>query len=247
MTEHPGSAAAASPQATPEAAPHAPWGDGPPQRADKVILGVLMFMGLYYLATMFLVGPLVGRHPAWLALIRGSVSAVITLGALARTGHGSMMVAVLAGLPGTMMFDWVFWWAGRRWGENALRMVFRGRKAQRRIELVRRLGHRYGWLLLVTAYIGPIPMQLIAVAVAMAGMSLPVFLILDAIGALIWLGLWAGLGYWIGESAVRVAETVSHYSLEVTIALIVLLVARQVRSARRQAGALAGPPGWGRR
>jgi membrane protein DedA with SNARE-associated domain len=126
-------------------------------------------------------------------------------------------------------------------------MAFRGRKAERRIELVKRLGHRYGWLLLVTAYIGPIPMQLIAVAVAMAGMSLPVFLILDAIGALIWLGLWAGLGYWIGESAVRVADTVSHYSLEVTIALIVVIVVKQVRSGRRRAGAPAGPPGRGGR
>ncbi len=166
MTDHPGPAGAGLPAAHPGGgggggvAPHAPWGDGPPQRADKVILGLLMFMGFYYLATMFLVGPLVGPHPAWLAVIRGSVSAVITLGALARTGHGSMMVAVFAGLPGTMMFDWVFWWAGRRWGElPPFAWSFEGRKAERRIELVRRLGHRYGWLLLVTAYIGPIPMQ----------------------------------------------------------------------------------------
>jgi membrane protein DedA with SNARE-associated domain len=245
VTEHPGPAAEASPRPTP-AAPHTPWGEGHPQRADKVILGVMMFVGFYYLATMFLVGPLVGRHPVWLALIRGSTSAVITLGALARTGHGSMTVAVLAGLPGTMAFDWVWWWAGRRWGENALRMAFRGRKAERRIELVKRLGHRYGWLLLVTAYIGPIPMQLIAVAVAMAGMSLPVFLVLDAIGALIWLGLWAGLGYWIGESAVRVADTVSHYSLEVTIVLMVLLILRQARTARRRGNIPAGGSGRGR-
>lgn len=241
VTETAEPAATAPQEPGPAHGPHAPWGDGHPERADKLILSLMVFMGFYYLGTMFLVGPLVGRHPVWLALIRGSTSAVITLGALAGTGHGSMLVAIFAGLPGTMLFDWVYWWAGRRWGENALRMAFRGRKAERRIELAKRLGGRYGPLLVVTAYIGPIPMQLITVAVAMAGMSLPVFLILDAIGALIWLGLWAGLGYWIGEDAVHVADAVSHYSLQVTIGLVVLVVLRQ-SWARKRAGAPAGGP-----
>jgi membrane protein DedA with SNARE-associated domain len=240
MTEHPGRAAAA-PEPPAPATGHIilPW-VGQARRADKLVLGLMMFSGIYYLATSFLVGPWVGRHPVWLALVRGSASAVITLGALARTGHSSLVVAVLAGLPGTILFDWVFWWAGRRWGDNALHMVFRkGRNADKRIERTRRLTHRYGWLAVVTGYIAPIPVQLIAVAVGLGGMTLPVYVLLDAIGALIWLGLLAGLGYSIGQSAVDIADAVSRYSLRVTLGLIALIFVRQLWAGRRRAGAPA--------
>jgi len=217
---------------------HLPWKQVPWNQlktADKVILWLIAISGLYYLVTVPLVAPLVGSHPALLAIIRGSATAVITLGAKAATGHGSMVVAVCAGLPGTILFDWVFWWAGKRWGDNALHMLFRrGRNPERRIAQVKRLSHRYGWLAVVTGYIIPIPVQLIAVAVGLGGMSLPVYLVLDAIGALIWLGMLAGLGYWIGQSAVDVANAVSHYSLWVTLGIVGLVVARQYRTARHQ-------------
>jgi len=236
MTEPPGPAAAASERPVPRATHALPW-TGQAERADKAILGLMTFSGLYYMATSFLVGPWVGRHPVWLALVRGSATAVITLGALARTGHSSLVVAVLAGLPGTILFDWVFWWAGRRWGDNALHLVFRRRNAEKRIDQAKRLAHRYGWLAVVTGYVAPIPVQLIAVAVGLGGMTLPVYVLLDAIGALIWLGLLAGLGYSIGQSAVDIADAVSRYSLRVTLGLIALVFLRQLWTARRRAPA----------
>ena len=39
------------------------------------------------------------------------------MGARARIGEASIVEAVLLGVPSLMMFDWVFWWAGRRWGD----------------------------------------------------------------------------------------------------------------------------------
>jgi membrane protein DedA with SNARE-associated domain len=246
MTDHAGRPAGASEPTPRGGAPNLPW-TGQAQRADRAILGLIAFSGIYYLATSFLVGPWVGRHPVWLALIRGSATAVITLGALARTGHSTLTVAVLAGLPGTILFDWVFWWAGRRWGDNAVHLMFRkGRNADRRIVRVKRLAHRYGWLAVLTGYIIPIPVQLIAVAVGLGGMSLPAYVLLDAAGALIWLGLLAGLGYWIGQSAVDVADAVSSYSLRITLGLVAVILVRQFWSARRRTGAAAGPPRRGR-
>ena len=209
-----------------------PW-KGHAHRSDKLILGLIAFSGVYYLATTPLVAPLIGRHPVWLALMRGSATAVITLGALARTGHGSLVVAVLAGLPGTVLFDWVFWWAGRRWGDNALVVMFgRGRNPQKRIDRVKRISHRYGALAVVTGYIIPIPVQLIAVTVGLAGMPLLTYVVLDAIGAMIWLGLLAGLGYGIGQRAVDVANAVSHYSLRVTLGLMLVIFMRQMWTSR---------------
>src|ERR1700742_2859456 len=132
MTDHAGLSPGATKPPPRTGGPELPW-TGQAQRSDRLILGLIAFSGIYYLGTSFLVGPWIGRHPVWLALARGSASAVITLGALARTGHSTLTVAVLAGLPGTILFDWVFWWAGRRWGGNALHLMFRkGRNADRR-------------------------------------------------------------------------------------------------------------------
>jgi len=210
-----------------------PWA-GSGQRADKIIMGLIAFSGLYYLVTTPLVPELVVHHPVWLALMRGSSTAVVTLGALARTGHGSIVVAVLAGLPGTILFDWVFWWAGKRWGHNALAMMLgRSKNPQKRMARVESISGKYGPIAVVTGYIIPIPTTVIAVAAGLGGMSLPVYVILDAIGALIWLGLLAGLGWGMGQSAVDVVHAVSRYSLYLTIALVVLIIGRQVAMNRR--------------
>jgi membrane protein DedA with SNARE-associated domain len=78
----------------------------------------------------------------------------------------------------------------------------------------------------------PIPTAIIYVVVAWAGMGLVTFLILDAIGSLLWAGLLAGLGYELGHHAVVVAQTISHYGLWISIALVVVIVFFQVRSQR---------------
>jgi membrane protein DedA with SNARE-associated domain len=71
-------------------------------------------------------------------------------------------------------------------------------------------------------------------------MRLVVFLICDAIGALLWTALLVGLGYGLGQPAVDVVHRVSHYSLYVTIALVIFIVFRQSRVSRAQ---YRGEPG----
>jgi membrane protein DedA with SNARE-associated domain len=111
-------------------------------------------------------------------------------------------------------------------------MFGRGRNPQKRIDRVKRISHRYGALAVVTGYIIPIPVQLIAVTVGLAGMPLLTYVVLDAIGAMIWLGLLAGLGYGIGQRAVDVANSVSHYSLRVTLGLMLVIFMRQMWTSR---------------
>jgi membrane protein DedA with SNARE-associated domain len=203
-----------------------------------ICLAGIAFSGLYGLLLLPAVPALVGTHPVLLELFRGSMTSMVTMGALARTGHASLLVALAAGIPGTMMFDWLYWWAGRRWGSRALTMlVGRRPRAARRIPWVRKIAHRYGPLAVILAYLLPVPNVLIYAAVGWTGMSLAAFLVLDAIGALLWVGLLVGLGYAIGQRAVDVARAVSHYALAATVALIVLVIARQVWVSRREAGA----------
>ena len=63
--------------------------------------------------------------------------------------------------------------------------------------------------------------------VGWTGMRLVTFIVLDVLGAALWTGLMVGLGYAIGQSAVDVARTITHYSLLAMIALFAAIFARQ--------------------
>jgi len=70
-------------------------------------------------------------------------------------------------------------------------------------------------------------------------MRLVTFLVLDLIGALLWAGLLAGVGYTLGHHAVVAAKTISHYSWWFTIGIVALSVLVTVRSQRRLMAAAA--------
>jgi membrane-associated protein len=212
-----------------------PWGDGPPERTDLFLIGAITLSGIYLLILIPLTPALVGSHPVVLELLKGSLSAMITMGAMSRVGDASLAVAVLAAIPGLMMFDWLYWWAGRRWGENAISFfVGNHPKAAARTAKLERIIHRFGWLAIVIAYFQPVPNVLIYAAAGWTRMRLRTFLLLDLIGSLLWIGLCVGLGYAIGQRAVDVAKGVSRYALYVTIALVAIVLLRQYWAARRQ-------------
>jgi membrane protein DedA with SNARE-associated domain len=211
-----------------------PW-EGRAERADLIIVAGITVSGLYALILLPLVPSMVGSHPLLLELIRGSMTSIVTMGALARTGHAHLAVALFASIPALIVFDWAYWWAGRRWGNGALRMLGGAHpRGLKRAERMQRHMGRYGWLAVVVAYILPVPTALIDAAAGWAGMRLWVFLICDAIGALLWTALLVALGYALGQHAVDVVHTISHYSLYFTLALIAFIVVRQARATRAQ-------------
>jgi membrane-associated protein len=210
-----------------------PW-DGPTQVADRIIVAGIALSGLYGLALLPLFALLGSSHPALLELVRGSTASIINMGARANVGQTSFALAVLLGVPSVMMFDWVFWWAGRRWGERVFVWLL-GRddaKAKRRLARMRALERRFGPSAVVLAPVLPIPSVLIYAAVGDGGMRLATFLVLDVAGALLWTGLLATLGYQLGQRAVDVTDAVTHYSLWATLALIAAVVAVQAMRAQ---------------
>lgn len=214
--------------------PKLPW-EGKAQAADKAIVTAIMISGIYGLATMPLIPWMIQNHPVWLAAIRGGMTAIVNLGAMARIDEVHLAVAILVGLPATIMFDWAYWWAGRRWGEHALHMILgESRKTEARLAKVKRWTEKYGAVAVLTAYYLPVPTVLIYAAAGWAGMRLSTFLILDVAGALLWTTLLALLGYWIGQSAVDAVEAFAEYTLYITIGLVVVIVARQILVTRRQ-------------
>jgi membrane-associated protein len=217
-----------------------PW-DGPMQLADRVIVGGIAVAGLYSLVLLPLVPLLGSSHPALLELVRGSTASIINMGARASVGQTSFALAVLLGVPSVMMFDWLFWWAGRRWGDRVFIWLL-GRdndRARRRLARMHWFERRFGPLAVVLAPVLPIPSALIYAAVGDGGMRLATFLILDLMGTLLWTGLLATLGYQLGQSAVDVTDAIAHYSLWATLALIAAVITVQAvrtRAARRPVG-----------
>ena len=217
-------------------APSLPW-TGRPAREDKIILVAFAASGILPLALMPLVPVLVASHPALLELIRGSTASIINMGARARVGDESIVAAVLLGVPSLMMFDWASWWAGRRWGDRVVVWLLGGPspRTERRLARLHRVEARFGPVAVVLAYLLPLPRALVYAAVGDGGMRLWVFLVLDALGTLLWTALLAFAGWQLGQSAVDVANQIARYGLWVTIGLVVTITLwRSFRSPLRR-------------
>jgi membrane-associated protein len=212
--------------------PRIPWA-GRPRRVDILCWGGIVLSGLYYWALLPFVAPLVGTHPVLLEVLNGNTAAIIAAAAFVRVGHGTLVVVLLAAIPGLMKFDAFYWWAGRLWGERIIALLSgRRNRGRRYMARVQRWGRKFTWPAVVLAPFVPFG-TIIYVIVGWAGMGLVTFLILDVIGNLLWAGLLAGLGYELGHHAVVVAQTISHYGLWISIGLVVVIVFFQVRSQRR--------------
>jgi membrane protein DedA with SNARE-associated domain len=192
-----------------------------------------MLSGIFYWAMLPFRASLVGTHPVLLELLNGSTEAIVAAAAFARIGHGTLIVVLLAAIPGIMKFDPLYWWAGRLWGERIIALLGgRRNRGDKYMARVKRWGRKFTWPAVIVAQFLPIPNAIIYVIAGWAGMSLLTFIILDVIGTLLWAGMLVGLGYALGHHAVVVAQTISHYGLWISIGLIVLIVFFQVRSQR---------------
>lgn len=223
-----------------QARPDNPWDDprlpwsGKPGTADIICWAGITLSGIYYLVLLPFRASLVGTHPVLLELLNGSTEAIVSGAAFARVGHGSLVIVLLASIPGLMKFDVFFWWAGKLWGERVILLLSGRRKhGPRFMAQVRRWGRWFTWPAVIVSPFLPVPNAIIYVVAGWAGMRLVTFIILDVISTLLWAGMLAGLGYALGHHAVVVAQAISRYGLWISIVIVVLVIAGQVRAARR--------------
>jgi membrane protein DedA with SNARE-associated domain len=167
-------------------------------------------------------------------LLNGGAEAIISAAAFARTGHGTLIVAVLAAIPGLIKFDALYWWAGRLWGERFIVALPGSRRVARHMPRLEQAGRKVTWPAVIASSFLPIPKAIVFVVAGWTGMRLITFLVLDLIGALLWAGMLSGLGYSLGHGAVVAATTISRYSWWFTIGIVALSVIFVVRSQRRQ-------------
>ena len=212
--------------------PRLPWA-GKPGRADVLCWAAITLSGLYYLVLLPFRASLVGTHPVLLEVLNGSTEAIVSGAAFARVGHGSLVIVLLAAIPGLMKFDLIYWWAGRLWGERIILLLSGRRKhGPKFMARVHKWGRWFTWPAVVIAPFLPLPNAIIYAVAGWAGMSWVTFLILDLIGSLAWAGVLAGLGYELGHHAVVVAQEISRYGLWISLAIVALVVVGQIRNAR---------------
>jgi membrane protein DedA with SNARE-associated domain len=213
-----------------------PW-LGQPRAADLICFaGIVLSIG-YGFAAIALTPQLIATHPVLLEILTGSTASVVAAGAFSDLDSKLQLgVVIAAALPDLMMFDPLYWWAGRRWGHRAVEWL--GRHNGRAAALVQRAeqrGSRFaGPAVLLSAFLPGIPAPLVYAAAGWAGLGLVPFLVCDAIGSLAWAALLAELGNQLGPSGVAAANLASRYALFATIILLAMAVAPHAWHARRR-------------
>ena len=182
---------------------------------------------------------LLKHHVLLLESVTGSTIAIVTGGALARTGSASLILVVLAPLVGVALYDVFVWWAGRLWGHRLAELYASRRpRSARAVHRAERLVRRRGiWALAVSYYL-PFPNALVYLMCGLSEMPLWTFVIGDVIGTLLWEAALISLGWAIGHRAIHVVNVIDHHATQVTIAIVVVAVGIQL--LRRWRGG-AGP------
>ena len=211
-----------------------PRTDAARHRSEIACIAGIAVNTVFALILLFATPSLIGTDPVLLEALRGSTSALASGGAFARVGQASLVLAILAPLPTLLFVTPFYWWAGRLWGPKAAAVMSGGSPAAEK--WATRSGtylERFGGVAVTLAPILPIPSAFIYAAAGWTGMSFRRFVVFDVLGMLAWIGLIVGLGYAIGHPAVHVAKEISHYGLEATLGLVVVVVLISTVRARR--------------
>jgi membrane-associated protein len=207
-------------------------------RAADVICGAGIGLGIVATYVFLVLSPsMLVHHGVLLEALNGSNAAIVGGGAYARTGRDSLLLVVLAPLCTIAIYDVFYWWAGRLWGDKVAEFYVKNNpRAARWIAKGERIVNRRGVVALAVAYYLPFPNVVIYLSCGVSAMSLSRFVIGDVIGTLLWEALLISLGWVIGQPAVHVIHEIGHYSLIVTVAVVVVVIALSAWRRRRTAG-----------
>lgn len=224
-----------------------PWWDDPslpwshkPTRSDLWCWGWIAVVGVYGLVMLPLRPLLLGLNPQLAAMITGGRASVVAAGAFTHVNGGPIVLYWVVVTLSIIKFDWIYWWAGRLWGPAVIEM-FAGKsdRARKRAARAVRLTERYAVLAIVLTFLPvPLPMAVVYAALGAAGMRLRTFLTVLTVTAAVVQALYLGLGWWLGEPAVRLVTLYATYMWYVTIAILVgMLVTWAWRQRRRRSAA----------
>jgi len=200
--------------------------------AEAVVAAGLVVVTVYGFVAVPLRAWLLGVDPALLAAITGSRPALVAVGAAARVGEGPWLWPLLVAILSIVKFHWVFWWAGRLWGEAGFEKVAGdGPRARRRIARAESFVRRWQTQAIVLTYVPvPVARELVIVALGTAGRRFSTFVVLDLLTAVVTQSLCVVLGAWLGASAVAVVAGYAVYAGWVALAALAVMTVAALRS-----------------
>jgi membrane protein DedA with SNARE-associated domain/rhodanese-related sulfurtransferase len=154
-----------------------------------------------------------------------SVVFLMAAGALSAHGRMSAPILVLLSVLPCLVADGLWFWFGRQWGSQALRILCRFSSDPRRhSENAHRKFRRYGMPLLCVAKFLPGLDGLIPPLAGAEGVSVAGFLALDAVGSMFWSAFYIALGYVFSNQLDLAIEWVKHFGTVFAIAIGLPLV-----------------------
>lgn len=159
---------------------------------------------------------------------------MIPAGYLAHRGEMNLALAIAAGLAGSLAGALFNYWLALKFGRAFLlrygRYVMFGEESLMRME---RFFARHGHISTFTGRLIPAVRQYISLPAGLARMNLPAFCFYTGLGAGIWVGILAVLGYVIGQNETLIRENLRLVTLA-TLAAVAVLIAAYVLWQRRQ-------------
>jgi len=162
-----------------------------------------------------------GYFATFVGTLAEGESLLILSGLCAHRGYLSLPIVVAVGALGGALGDAGFFLLGRHYGARLLARYPRYAPAAERVRgMIERfpvatiLGVRFMYGLRT---VGP-------AVIGTTRVSLPVFVALNAVGALIWSGCWAGAGYLVGKAAEQLLGDLARIEREVFAGVLVLVV-----------------------
>ena len=105
-------------------------------------------------------------------------------------------IIVILAVVGCVAADWIWFWFGRRWGSQAIRLLCRFAADPRKCSNnAHETFSRYGLSVLCVAKFFPGVDGVIPPLLGAEGVSLAAFLVLDVVGSFLWSASYVGLGY----------------------------------------------------
>ncbi|MDR3069863.1 MAG: VTT domain-containing protein [Propionibacteriaceae bacterium] len=204
--------------------PAMPW-TGKPVRADYACICWILGAFAVSMAMMSFQPVILAAAPQFLGSL-GYRTGLIMTGAQAAVGDLWWPLVLFLGSILAMKFDWIYWWAGHRWGRTYINTLLgkteRARKRNARFE---RIARKYEVAAIALTYLPiPLPVGLIYVVLGEAGTSIKKFLGVDIICSFIMASIYMAIGFAIGKPAVDFMEQYAKYMWYVSIAIIVGIV-----------------------
>ena len=149
-----------------------------------------------------------------------SVVFLMAAGALAAQGTMRTSIIVLLAVLGCLSADAIWFWLGRKWGSNAMRLLCRFTADPRGwSKSAHETFRRYGLPVFCVAKFVPGLDGVMPPLGGAEGVSLTAFIALDTVGSLLWSGFYAGLGYVFSNEVDVALGWVKHLGTAIGIAI----------------------------